>query len=169
MVLGEFLGCSSYTILNVQSAGTDVPEDIELAGLYEAVARAGQYQIWIRTTQDSCAIAVTVHHVRPEEELPPLAGTIVFDQVVDFYDATVCVIPLAGVPMGEFALPEGEGRYRVVIATDVADRAAMMRAEQRAYADVPGTTREQRLHRLDGRERYELAFRYVEPIPDDED
>lgn len=168
-VLGEFLCATDRRIVTIQSTSVEVDEEGLITGLTTAIAKAGQYQVFLCAAQDSARISITVRHLPQDAPDPSLPGTVVCDQIVEFYDAQVDLVAGATGVQGRFVLPGGPGRYRVLVATDLAMRADVQRAEQDVFLRYPASDVRQQLNRLDGRERYDVAIRYVGPLPDEDD
>jgi hypothetical protein len=169
VVLGEFPCATDRRIVTIQSASVEVDEEGIITDLTIAIAKAGQYQIFLCAAQDSARISITVWHLPQDAPDPNLPGTVVCDEIVEFYDAQVDIVAGAMGVQGRFMLPEGPGRHRVLIATDPAMRAGVQRAEQDIFLRYPASDVRQQLNQLDGRERYDVAIRYVSPLPDEDD
>lgn len=163
--IARFLHPTGHGIVTIQSVGVDVDEMYLIPGLSQAIVKAGVYQIWIASlTEDLVRPLLVMHHVPPGEPLPEPPGTTVLDQVVEFYDEQVWLSTMSDLDH-RFTLPEGAGRYRVVVTTDPAIRQEMMRFTHYGAAGLGIEDYRER----DGEEWYALYFQYVEAIPDDDD
>lgn len=168
-ILGEFLCATDRRIVTIQSTSVEVDEEGLIPGLTTAIAKAGQYQIFLCAAQDSVRISITVRHLSHDASDPSLPGTVVCDELVEFYGAQVDIVAGAMGVQGRFVLPEGPGRHRVLVATDPAMRAELQRVEQDIFLRYPASDVRQQFNRLDGRERYDVAVHYVSPLPDEDD
>lgn len=170
--MGSFLADSDTRMITVQGAGIEVYEMDLVQDLSQNIANAGTYQLAIGVAQSGSRVRIDVDHIAPgvSVELDG-KGTVVCDHVVEFYDTLVTINGGAVGTQGQFVLPDGPGRYRVVVTTDIDGRAEIARAEQQIF-DEHGTdlaTIRTRLSELDGAEWYHLFLRYEEPIPDGDD
>lgn len=168
--LGEFLARNDRRVITVQGVGIEVDQVDLLRNLACDIANAGTYQVFICTAQSLATVTVDVLHVPADASIDPvITGTVVCDQVVEFYDETVTIEAGAVGTQGRVALPEGPGRYRVVVMTDPVLRDQMSRREQQIVAESSADVLADRLRELDGREWYRLVFRWQEPNPPDDD
>ena len=94
------------------------------------------------------------------------AESVVLGRLVATADRCLLTVQSLG---GEVVLPDGPGRYRVLISTDPEVRAELMRTVQDLVGTEPPGRDLDRFRALDGREWYELLIQYVEPVPDDPD
>jgi hypothetical protein len=168
--LGRFLVLTDRRLFTVQSAGVEVDEAELIQGLAARIARLGTYQIWVCAAQEPVPALLVVRRVAPGEALPEVAGTRLCDGVVDFYDSEVNVVSGAAGTAGEFTLPDGPGRYRCVISTDLDQRSAAAATVHDVFdLDLTPAELNARLRSLPGQESYDLLLQFHEPLPDDED
>jgi len=171
--LGSFLARSDRSMITIQSAGVDVYEMDLVKDLGRNIANAGTYQLAIAVAQPGAKVRVDIHRIPPAVAVNlDVEGTVVCDHVIEFYDAVVTIEAGSVGTQGQFVLPDGPGRYRVVVTTDTDRRDEIVRRDRQILTETqdqdPHTIAE-RLHELDGYEWYQLALHYESPIPADED
>lgn len=157
-------------MVTVQSLGVDAYEVNVFARLGKAGAVAEVYRVWLCSPTDMFKVTVTTHHVPTNSPISDVRGEILCDETVEFYNEIVYVDCMSMGEAGRFTLPEGAGRYRVVVAADRELRRTMDRLSHEILASnddlgVIGA----RFREHDGREWYDLYFQYLEPIPYDPD
>jgi hypothetical protein len=171
--LGSFLARSDRSMITIQSAGVDVYETDLVQDLNRNIANAGIYQLAIAVAQPSAKVRVDIHRVPPRDAVTlDVESTVVCDHVIEFYDALVTIEAGSVGTQGQFVLPDGPGRYRVLVTTDTDHRAQIARQERQLFTenqDRDPYTIAERLHELDGHEWYQLTLQYDSPIPNDED